>query len=80
MIAPPEAVTAGFFDRTVPAAELDATADQAAEALSRINLSAHAATKLRARAPTIQAMRSTIDTDITLEYAEERVASRTAHG
>ena len=79
MFAPPEAVTAGFFDRMVPAAELDAAADQAAEALSRINLSAHAATKLRARGPTIQAMRAAIDTDITPEYAEERVASRTAH-
>jgi enoyl-CoA hydratase/carnithine racemase len=79
MFAPPEAVTAGFFDRIVSAAELDATADQAAEALSRINLSAHAATKLRARGPTIQATRAAIDTDITLEYAEERVASRTAH-
>jgi len=79
MFAPPEAVTAGFFDRLVPAASLDEAADQAAEALNRVNLSAHAAMKLRARGPTIQAMRSAIDTDITLESAGERVASRTTH-
>jgi len=79
MFAPPEAVTAGFFDRMVPAAELEVAADQAAEELSKINLAAHATTKLRARGPTIQAMRANIDTDITLELAEERVASRTTH-
>ena len=79
MFTPPEAGTAGFFDQVVPAAELDEAANQAAESLSRIDFAAHAATKLRARGPTIQAMRAAIDTDITLEGAEERVASRTAY-
>ena len=78
MFAPPEAVTAGFFDRTVSAPDLDAAADQAAEALSRINLPAHAATKWRARGPTIKAIRAAIDAEITLDYAEKRVASRNA--
>lgn len=78
LFAPSEAVTAGFFDRIVPASELEATAEQAAEALSKIDLLAHAATKLRARGPAIQAMRTAIDTDITLEYAQQRVASRHA--
>lgn len=77
LFAPPEAVLAGFFDRMVPTAELDAAADQVAEALSKINLPAHAATKLRARGPTIQAIRSAIDTELTLASAEQRVASRT---
>lgn len=77
LFAPPEAVLAGFFDRMVPAAELDTAADQVAEALSKINLPAHAATKLRARGPTIQAIRSAIDTELTLASAEQRVASRT---
>lgn len=77
LFAPPEAVTAGFFDRMVPATELDAAADQVAEALSKINLPAHAATKLRARGPTIQAIRAAIDTELTLASAEQRVASRT---
>ncbi len=76
MFAPAEAVTAGFFDRIVPAAELDAAADQAAEALSKLNLPAHAATKLRARGPAIKAVRAAIDADITLEDAERRVAIR----
>ena len=78
MFAPAEAVTAGFFDRLVPAAELDTTTDQIAEALSKISLSAHAATKLRARGPTIQAMRAAIDSEFTLANAEQRVASRKA--
>ncbi len=78
MFAPPEAVTAGFFDRMVPAPDLDVAADQAAEALSRINLPAHAATKLRARGPTLKAMRAAIDADITLEDAEQKVTSRSA--
>lgn len=77
LFAPPEAVLAGFFDRMVPTAELDAAADQVAEALSKINLPAHAATKLRARGPTIQAIRAAIDTELTLASAEQRVASRT---
>ncbi|MGO8949232.1 MAG: crotonase/enoyl-CoA hydratase family protein [Ktedonobacterales bacterium] len=76
LLAPPEAVTAGFFDRLVPAADLDAAANQAALALSKINMPAHAATKLRARGPAIQAIRAAIDTDITLEDAERRVAER----
>jgi len=76
MFSPPEAVTAGFFDRIVPAPDLDAAADQAAEALSRIDPAAHVGTKLRARGPTIKAVRAAIDADITLEYAENRVANR----
>ncbi len=76
LFAPSEAVMAGFFDRVVPAPELGAAADQVAEALSKINLAAHAATKRRARGPTIQAMRTAIDTELTLAYAEQRVAER----
>lgn len=78
LFAPPEAVTAGFFDRLVPAADLDAAAGEAAEALSKINLAAHAATKQRARGQAIQAVRAAIDVEMTLEDAEQRVASRSA--
>lgn len=78
LFAPPEAVTAGFFDRLVPAAELDAAAEQVAQALSRINLPAHAATKRRARGETIQAVRTAIEAELTLAAAEQRVASRAA--
>lgn len=63
---------------TVPAAELDAAAAKAAQALSKIDMASHAATKLRVRAPAIKAIRAAIDSDITLAYAEERVAQRRA--
>jgi enoyl-CoA hydratase len=78
MFAPPEAATAGFFDCVVPPSDLDLAAHQAAETLSRIDRGAHEATKLRARAPAITAIRAAIDTDITLPYAEEMVARRAA--
>src|SRR6185369_4732987 len=58
MFAPSEAVTAGFFDRMVPAHALDMAADQAAEALSRIDPAAHVATKLLARGSAIKAVRA----------------------
>ena len=76
MLGPAEALTAGFFDRMVPATDLEAAADQAAEVLSRINLSAHATTKLRARGPTIKAVRAAIDAEVTPEYTGKIVASR----
>lgn len=78
MFEPAEAVTAGFFDRLVPAADLDAAAMLAAENLSRLDMAAHAATKLRARAGAIAAIRAAIDSEITLKYAEQRVALRDA--
>jgi enoyl-CoA hydratase len=76
LFALPEAVTAGFFDRTVPAPDLNAAADQAAEELSKINLAAHAVTKLLARGPTIKAVRAAIDEELTVEYAAKVAASR----
>jgi enoyl-CoA hydratase len=51
---------------------------QAAQALSKIDMAAHGATKLRARAPAIKAVREAIDSDITLASAQERVARRRA--
>jgi enoyl-CoA hydratase len=76
MFAPAEAVTAGFFDRVVPANELERGAEQAAQALSTLNMAAHAATKARARGAVIKLIRSLIDEDITPQYGEDRVASR----
>jgi enoyl-CoA hydratase len=78
MVPPAEAVTAGLVDWTVPAAALDAAAVKAAEALTKIDIAAHLTTKLRARAPVIKAVREAIDSDITLAYAQERVAERRA--
>src|SRR5947209_11357409 len=73
MFGPAEAVTAGFFDRVVPADRLDKAGEDAAVALSKLNLAAHAATKLRARGEVIKLIRKVIDEDITPQYGEDRV-------
>jgi enoyl-CoA hydratase len=63
-VFPPEdAVSAGFLDRVVPAAELAAAAAAAAAGLARLDLGAHAATKLRARRLAETALRGAIDAD-----------------
>ena len=76
MLGPAEALSAGFFDRVVPADELERSADEAARALSTLNMAAHAATKARARGAVINMIRTVIDEDITPQYGRDRVASR----
>jgi len=78
MFAPNEAVAAGFVDWTVPAEGLGTAALEAAERLTKIDLAAHAATKLRAREPAILAVRGAIDRDVTLAHAEEMAGRRHA--
>ena len=73
-----EAVTAGFFDRVAPASELETAANQTAEALTKIDMPSHTETKMRVREPAIKAIRAAIDADITMAYAEQRVAARSA--
>ena len=58
------AVAAGCLDELVPAAELLARAQQKARELASLNLAAHAATKLRCRAPTLAAMQAAKDLDL----------------
>ncbi|MFB9262582.1 crotonase/enoyl-CoA hydratase family protein [Bradyrhizobium erythrophlei] len=65
MFGPTEAVTAGFFDRLVPADALERSAEETALMLSKINLASHAATKARARGSVIKMIRAVIDEDIT---------------
>jgi len=74
MFGPVEAVTAGFFDRVVPADALERSAVEAAEALATLSMPAHAATKARARGAVIQLIRGMIEEDITAQYG--RVTSR----
>jgi enoyl-CoA hydratase len=63
-VFPPEdAVIAGFLDRVVPAAELAAAAEDAAADLARLDMGAHAATKVRARRLAETALREAIDAD-----------------
>jgi enoyl-CoA hydratase len=65
--APDGAVTAGFFDRLVPPAELPAVAASTAAALAMLDMDAHATSKLRARDQTLKAIRAAIEAgDATL--------------
>ena len=61
--SPTDAVAAGFLDRVVPATDLQAEAQRAAAALSKLPMAAHAATKLRAREHTLRAIRAAIEAD-----------------
>ncbi len=76
MFGPQEACTAGFFDRVVSAADLEAEAEKAATALTTIDFPSHIGSKLRARGSAIKTIRTVIDEDITMDYANKRVAER----
>ncbi len=67
MYSPAEAVTAGFLDEVVPADELRAASLAAAATLAELNPQAHAATKLRARGDSLKAIRTAIETELTVE-------------
>ncbi|HEX7478627.1 MAG TPA: crotonase/enoyl-CoA hydratase family protein [Polyangiales bacterium] len=60
---PEHAVAAGFLDHVVAATHLRDTAHAAAAQLATLNLPAHAATKLRVRANTLQAMAVAMELD-----------------
>ncbi len=70
IFTPREAVAAGFLDRVVAPAELQATALQAARDLAKLDANAHAATKLRTRQPLLAALRAAIDADPFLRVLE----------
>jgi enoyl-CoA hydratase/carnithine racemase len=63
--SPADAVAAGFLDRAVPAAELPATAHAIATQLTGLDMTAHAASKLRARAQTLSAIRTALVADFS---------------
>jgi enoyl-CoA hydratase len=65
MYSPAEAVTAGFLDRVVPAAELPAAALDAANGLATLDPAAHTATKLRARGAALKAIRAAIESELS---------------
>ncbi|HSY40303.1 MAG TPA: enoyl-CoA hydratase, partial [Polyangia bacterium] len=67
MYDPAEATTAGFLDRVVDASELRAASLAAAEELAGLNAAAHAATKLRARKGSLEAIRAAIESELTVE-------------
>jgi len=63
MYSPADAVPAGFLDRVVPAAELQNEAQKLAAGLTKLNMTAHAASKLRLRDQSLKAIRAAIDAD-----------------
>ena len=63
MYSPADAVPAGFLDRVVPAAELLNEAQKFAVSLTKLNMAAHTASKLRLREQTLKAIRAAIDAD-----------------
>jgi len=60
--SPDDAMAAGFVDRVVPVAELAEAARATAARLTALDMTAHAATKLRAREPVLRALRAAIET------------------
>jgi enoyl-CoA hydratase len=62
--APEDAVDAGFLDRVVAPTELAATAEHAAHELARLDLTAHARTKLRLREHALASLRAAIRSDL----------------
>jgi enoyl-CoA hydratase len=63
LYSPDTALDAGFLDRVVAAAELPAAAKEVAAALTKLDMQAHAASKLRARAQMLEALRYAIEAD-----------------
>jgi enoyl-CoA hydratase len=59
--SPGDAVAAGFLDQVVPAADLAAAARAAATAAAKLDMAAHAATKLLVREETLTRIRAAID-------------------
>ncbi len=66
---PEQAVEAGFLDRVVPAADVLKEARSVAMAATKLNMRAHAETKLRAREHVIKALRVAIETELGSEEA-----------
>jgi enoyl-CoA hydratase len=58
-----DAVAAGFVDQVVAAERLDEVARGVAETTAALDAAAHAASKLRARRHTLEALRAAIDAD-----------------
>jgi enoyl-CoA hydratase len=61
--SPDNAVEAGILDRVVEADRLDDIAREIATATTALDLEAHAITKLRARQPVLDAIRTSIDAE-----------------
>jgi enoyl-CoA hydratase len=67
MYGPVEAAAAGFLDLVVDPGELHVRSLEGAVDLAELDGAAHTATKLRARASALVAIRSAIETELTVE-------------
>jgi enoyl-CoA hydratase len=63
--SPVSAVDAGFLDRVVNASELDDVAFATAAGLAKLNMTAHAASKLRARDQALKEIRAAIEAEFS---------------
>lgn len=66
VFSPADAVAAGFLDRVVPVDGLDAAVSEAVAAFAELNRDAHAASKLRVRKATLEAIAEGIATEFPL--------------
>jgi enoyl-CoA hydratase len=64
--SPEEALRAGFVDEVVPEIGLMERAYEEAERLRKLNMPAHAATKLRVRAAALELIRASIDQELVV--------------
>ena len=63
MFDPAGAVDAGFLDKIVPAEQLLATAQAAAQQMKKINMTAHKNTKLKVRKALLETLDAAIEMD-----------------
>ena len=63
VFSPDEALVAGFLDRVVAASEVRSVSQRCAADLAKLDIDAHVRTKLRLRAPALQAIRAGIEAD-----------------
>ncbi|NLD00564.1 MAG: crotonase/enoyl-CoA hydratase family protein [Gammaproteobacteria bacterium] len=66
LFSPQDAIAAGFLDRVVPAEQLLDTAQAMATTMKKINMHAHAKTKLKVRKDLLEALDAAIEVDKTI--------------
>lgn len=66
LFSPQDAIAAGFLDRVVPAEQLMDTAQAMATTMKKINMHAHAKTKLKVRKDLLEALDAAIEVDKTI--------------
>ncbi len=77
LYGPEDAQRAGFLDKTVaPDALMDTAISAARELREKVGMGHHLETKLRVRAPAIEAVKAAIEKELSLESAQKSVDRR----